>query len=812
LNEFEISENAEYSELKLELIKQQKENKKLTRQLSSLENLIARTKAVTAGNTNLSAIIAAEKANQDIFFNLILKYSPDIILIFDPDGRFLYCTDIFLERAKIANFGLISGRLYADAFRAFLGEVETQRVGEILRGALETKQDAIFEQTVAIYDQARTYNIKMTPMFDSCGDLIGVMALFHDLTNMLLARQAEAASQAKSAFLASISHEIRTPLNAIMGLSEVELRNSLPDETRNNLEKIYNSGSTLLSIINDILDISKMESGKFELIPTKYDFPSLISDTISLNIVRVGSKPVMFEVEMEETIPAVLFGDEIRVKQILNNLLSNAFKYTNKGTVTLQVTCERRGKDAWFTYSVSDTGRGIKEDNLEKLFTEYRQVDLQANRSIEGTGLGLSICKSLVEMMDGDITVESEYGRGSIFSARIRQEIVVSAPIGPEVVQDLRGLRFINRSHVRNKNLARAYMPYGKVLIVDDVPTNLDVAKGLMIPYGLVIDCASSGKQAIEIIRMENKKYDVVFMDHMMPEMDGIEAVRIIRGGIGTDYARTVPVVALTANALIGNAEMFLGKGFQAFLSKPIDLLQLDQILNQWVRDKQSDETLREADEAMRKRAGIVSEVSAEFSKIMSRRIDGVDLEAGLKRYDNSVNIYIPILQSYIKHSVSMLDKIRVYDKEFLTDYAINVHGLKGASYGIGAIKAGRLAEELEAAARRSDYEFIAANNADLINTVELAVAKLLALLDEILGGMSEKSRDLRPAPDRGLMEQLRNACVHFKMTEIRTILSELDKYAYESEPGLIKQLVELADDVEYEEMQKRLEVFFDGS
>ncbi|MDR1950211.1 MAG: response regulator, partial [Spirochaetaceae bacterium] len=413
---------------------------------------------------------------------------------------------------------------------------------------------------------------------------LGVTIKFQNYVYNEEKAKAEAASRAKSEFLATMSHEIRTPLNAIIGLSEIELQKNLAADVRSDLEKIHNSGSILLGIINDILDISKIEAGSFELIPVEYDTPSLLNDTVQLNIVRIGSKPITFSLDIDETLPARLFGDELRVKQILNNLLSNAFKYTREGLVKLRLKWEQREDDAYLVFTVEDTGQGIKPEDMDKLFSEYSQLDTRANRKIEGTGLGLSITRRLTEMMGGTITVESEYGRGSIFTVGLRQGIVGDQPIGKELAENLMSFRFIETRRNRGRNLVRSYMPYGKVLVVDDVVTNLDVARGLMLPYGLTIDCVNNGREAIDRIRNGAIQYDAVFMDHMMPGIDGIEATRIIRKEIGTEYAKTVPIIALTANALAGNEEMFLAAGFNAFIAKPIDIMRLDVILNQWVR------------------------------------------------------------------------------------------------------------------------------------------------------------------------------------------------------------------------------------
>jgi CheY-like chemotaxis protein/anti-sigma regulatory factor (Ser/Thr protein kinase) len=382
-----------------------------------------------------------------------------------------------------------------------------------------------------------------------------------------------------------MSHEIRTPLNAILGLTEIELQKQLPEDTRRDLEKIHSSGSNLLGIINDILDISKIEAGSFELIPAEYQVPSLINDAVQLNILRIGSKPITFELAIDPTVPSVLNGDALRIKQILNNLLSNAFKYTKAGKVTLAVSYERREKDIWMKLAVRDTGEGIKKKDMDNLFLEYRQLDIKAHRTIEGTGLGLSITKGLLDLMGGIVMVDSEYGRGSCFTVEFPQEIVDETPIGTETAESLKALRYMEDRCSRNRNFVPRQMPKGKVLVVDDVEINLEVAKGIMEPYGLVIDCVTSGQAAINSIREAKVQYQLIFMDQMMPEMDGVEAVRIIRNEIDTEYARTVPIIALTANALVGNEEMFLSNGFNGFISKPIDIMCMDEILNRWIQD-----------------------------------------------------------------------------------------------------------------------------------------------------------------------------------------------------------------------------------
>ncbi|MDR1978520.1 MAG: response regulator [Synergistaceae bacterium] len=621
--------------------------------------------------------------------------------------------------------------------------------------------------------------------------------------------EAEAASKSKSHFLAAMSHEIRTPLNAIIGLSEIQLQKQLPDDTHAGLEKIHNSGRTLLSIINDILDISKIEAGNFDLLPADYDVPELVNDVVQLNVVRIGAKKISFELEIDETIPVRLHGDELRVKQILTNLLSNAFKYTKEGSVVLKIYWERQEDDARLTLLVSDTGIGIKEKDMEKLFSEYGQLDLQANRHIEGTGLGLFITKTFVMLMGGTITAESEYGAGSTFKAVIRQKIVDATPIGKETAENLRRFRFMGGNADWGKNFARTPMPYGKVLIVDDVVTNLDVAAGLMAPYGLTVDCAASGREAIEKIKAAGdgapEQYDVVFMDHMMPEMDGIEATRIIRGEIGTEYARTVPIIALTANALVGNEEIFLANGFNAFLSKPIDVMRLDTVLNTWVRDRQDRETSRNTEE----RANAETKGDAPFFSLNSfqslngSQAEGLDLSAGIRRFENEA-VYLQVLRSYATHTPALLQRLRDCVESDLAEYAIAVHGLKGSSYGICADDIGKRAEALEFAAKKRDVETVRANHETLLERAETLIAGVKKLLENAAGPSAPKKR--ASAPNAALLEKMLRAARQFDLKPLEDVLSELERYEYESDGELVVWLREQIENLEYDAVRERLE------
>jgi signal transduction histidine kinase/FixJ family two-component response regulator/HPt (histidine-containing phosphotransfer) domain-containing protein len=618
---------------------------------------------------------------------------------------------------------------------------------------------------------------------------------------------AKSASRAKSDFLARMSHEIRTPLNAVLGLSEVELQGSLPERTRLNLEKIYHSGSHLLEIVNDILDISKIESGNFEIIPAEYELCGVINDVIQINIVRIGLKPVKFKLEIDETIPSKLCGDELRVKQILNNLLSNAFKYTEEGSVRLIINWERKEDSALLSFTVEDTGRGIKKEDLAKLFSEYTQFEVQSNRSIEGTGLGLSITRGLVERMCGNITVESEYGKGSIFRVILPQGIRDEKPVDGEAVENLRNFRFIeDRNQNRGNTFIRSYMPYGKVLVVDDLQTNLDVMTGLLMPYGLTVDTVSKGREAVDLIRAEKSGYDVVFMDHMMPEMDGIEAVRIIRNEIGE---RKAVIVAVTANAIAGNREMFLENGFNDFISKPIDINQLDMVLNRWIRDKQSEEALKDAENQISRRTeGFNGDLDTEGKRLLEHSIEGVDFAAALKLYGNSGAAYLTILKSFVAHTPLSLERMDAGLASSSPDYTIKAHGLKGTCNAIGAAGTAALAWELELASREGNFGLVRQKHGTLRSQALELTERLKVLLDEWDASRPAEEKEQRAEPERALLVRLSAAAAEFNSNAVEEILGELGRYRYEQGQEFIEQLREKAENFDYDVMQKELTKF----
>jgi signal transduction histidine kinase/CheY-like chemotaxis protein/HPt (histidine-containing phosphotransfer) domain-containing protein len=565
---------------------------------------------------------------------------------------------------------------------------------------------------------------------------------------------AEESSKAKSDFLAKMSHEIRTPMNAILGITEIQLQdNSLPLVTREALERIYNSGDLLLGIINDILDLSKIEAGKLELVNAPYDIPSLIHDTVKLNIIRYESKPIDFKLDVSENLPSLLVGDELRIKQILNNLLSNAFKYTHEGQIELKIYCEEHKDQGNVTLvlRISDTGQGMTEEQVKKLGEKFNRFNADVNRKTEGTGLGMNITRNLIKLMDGNITVESTPGLGSTFTVFLPQDCADNKPIGQRLAENLMTLNVKSTSRMRNMQVTREFMPYGRILVVDDVETNLYVARGLMAPYGLSVDTAISGFEAVDRIR-DGSIYDIIFMDHMMPRMDGIEATKIIRS-----FGYTAPIVALTANALAGQAEMFMSEGFDDFISKPIDIRQLNSVLNRMIRDKQPSEVI---EEARKQKNTLYASGSHNIA------VDSQLAEVFVRDAEKTLGVLDNICENNCRRA------------DDIPTFIINVHAMKSALANVGEAELSDEAGKLEQAGRDNNIKLILTSLPDFIISLQRVVDKLRPAEEDESQALDKNDASVTSFFEEKILA-IQSACASMNKKAAKDALNDLKRKAW---------------------------------
>ena len=596
------------------------------------------------------------------------------------------------------------------------------------------------------FAEKREWEIKEQNFVSSLADLMALAMTGFELRK---ARDdAETASQTKSSFLANMSHEIRTPMNAILGVTEMLIENkTIPVEIEEGLDTIYNSCDLLLGIINDILDFSKIEAGKMDIMPDQYKIASLINDSTHLNLMRINTKPIIFELDVDESIPAKLIGDELRIKQILNNLLTNAYKYTDAGKIILSVSSQPAQNGVTLVLSVRDTGHGMTKEQVGRMFEEYSRFNQKKNITVEGTGLGLAITQRLVKLMNGDIHVESEPGKGTFFVIRVPQLTVDSEVLGKDVAENLKQFRLSYMTQKKRGHFSRDPMPYGSVLIVDDVETNLYVAVGLMKLYHLQIETAMSGVQAVNKIR-EGKIYDIIFMDHMMPQMDGMEAAKRLR-----DLGYTSSIVALTANAVAGQAEMFLENGFDEFISKPIDIRQLNMVLNKFIRDKQPAEVI---ESARRQKA-----------------IDNGDIDTSKDPL---------LLKSFIRDArkaqaalEELYEKGEFEKEEELRKFTIAFHGIKSSFWIVGETELAGFADRLEAAGREMDINMIKESTPEFLGQLGSYLKKVESMQEEDSGNLQYSRTDIEDLCDK--LQVIQKMCSDYDKKGVLEMISEISYY-----------------------------------
>ena len=594
---------------------------------------------------------------------------------------------------------------------------------------------AVAAFTVAIggvlLELVNTFNIGSGILFNYFGAVIALYIFYigvetPDYQNLLQTlsdldkakKAADIANRSKSDFLANMSHEIRTPINAVLGMNEMILREADNEAILSYSENIRNAGGTLLGLINDILDFSKIEAGKIEILPVEYDLAEFVNSLVNMIHSRADEKGLLLILNFDPRMPGRLFGDEVRIKQVIMNILTNAVKYTERGSVTFSIGFERIAAEpdqVILNVAVMDTGIGIRAEDIPKLFVEFERIDEKRNRSIEGTGLGMSITRSLLELMGSTLQVESIYGVGSTFSFALKQKVVNWDPMG-----DYKVAYNDHISH-RKEEHERFTAPEARVLVVDDNTMNLKVFRSLIKRTKVQVDSAGSGDEGLTLAA--KNRYDMIFLDHMMPKKDGIETLKELRSDAEGINVKT-PAICLTANAISGARERYLKAGFEDYLAKPIDTGELEKQLLQYLpKDK-----IREwSGEEEREQQVTSAKPATDLSSLMDC---GVKVEVGVGNCQGE-DIFRQVLKIFretIDENTEALEGF--YKATDLDEYTTLVHSIKSSARTIGAMELGEDAMKLENAGRSGDIIFINAHHADFLEKYQSFKAPLEAVLD----------------------------------------------------------------------------------
>lgn len=597
-------------------------------------------------------------------------------------------------------------------------------------------------------------------------------------------QEALAANEAKGKFLAQMSHEIRTPINVVLGMDEMILRESKEPAIREYAMDIRTSGQSLLSLINDILDFSKIDSGKMEIVPVVYEISSMIHDLVNMTMQKAKNKDLRFEVEIDPAIPSRLYGDDMRLRQVLVNILTNAVKYTEKGTVWLRILSRAADGTAVLRFEVEDTGIGIKDADLPKLCAEFERIEEDRNRSIEGTGLGMSITVQLLSLMDSHLQVESTYGKGSKFYFDLEQKIMDDTPIGD----------FESKVQQMAENFSYESdfcAPDAKLLVVDDNVTNRRVFRNLLKETQVQVSEAGGG---IECLRMvQENRYDLIFLDHMMPDMDGVETLHRMKA-LADFPCKDTPVVVLTANAVSGAKEAYLREGFDGFLSKPI----VPDKLESMIRKMLPDELLQEAEPKKSK-----AEQEAALDKLPV--VEGLDWNyAWLHLQDMELLAYtVKEFYDQIDSSADCLARFyeQIEDDVYREQYRIQVHAMKGLAATVGMVTLSRMAKVLESAAKDGKIDTI-------ISMTDIFLEEWRGCREKLQGvfgiGTRERKEISDPSVVRALLEMVRISMQEMDIDRADELMGQLREYAYPDEVGQnIRKLAEAVTNLDPEETDR---------